>query len=130
MGSGGGFPVIILAILLPQYKFAGIESKLKKTNFLNMVKQELLLNNLTIYTANVNECLAKISASVYTAKAFKPYNEVIKLLKKFSEPNAFGIIPISKDQFQEIQSQQTKQKAIFTLINQDPFYYIKFAPSV
>lgn len=48
IGSGAGFPGLVLAILKPHVKFTLLESNNKKIGFLEMVSQELQLDNITI----------------------------------------------------------------------------------
>jgi len=46
VGTGGGFPALPLAIVLPELKITAIDSTQKKIDFLNLVKIELDLKNL------------------------------------------------------------------------------------
>ncbi|MDR2580257.1 MAG: 16S rRNA (guanine(527)-N(7))-methyltransferase RsmG [Fibromonadaceae bacterium] len=48
IGSGAGFPVIPLCLYFPQTKFFAIESRKKRCEFLNLVKQKLNLQNIEI----------------------------------------------------------------------------------
>lgn len=48
IGSGGGLPGIALAIALPDWKVTCVEATGKKAAFLNQVKEELGLGNLTV----------------------------------------------------------------------------------
>lgn len=51
LGSGAGFPVIPLAIAMPNWNFTSVEATRKKTDFQNRVKNQLNLDNLTIINA-------------------------------------------------------------------------------
>ena len=48
IGAGGGFPSVILAIVLPEINFIALDSVAKKTNFMSLVKSELCLDNLEV----------------------------------------------------------------------------------
>ncbi len=48
IGSGGGFPGIPVAILFPSKNITLVESIEKKTNFLNLVKNTLRLDNIEV----------------------------------------------------------------------------------
>ncbi len=48
VGSGGGFPGIPLAIVLPDTQFVMVESNQKKCAFLNSVRRKLSLDNLSV----------------------------------------------------------------------------------
>lgn len=55
VGSGGGLPGIVLAIVYPNKKWALIDKVNKKTAFLKQVKAELGLTNVAIYTGRVEQ---------------------------------------------------------------------------
>ena len=53
VGSGGGMPGVILAIMLPDNHFTLLDSNGKKTRFLTQVKMELGLDNLLVVNSRV-----------------------------------------------------------------------------
>ena len=53
VGAGGGLPGMVLAISRPDMKVSMIDTVHKKTAFLNQVKAELGLSNVTVYTKRV-----------------------------------------------------------------------------
>lgn len=121
MGSGSGLPSVILSIALPNSQITAVESKSRKTNFLTHIKDVLGLENLTIQTKDVQELIRKeaLHPTVVTAKAFKPYQKVLKIVKKIpSNPRLF--IPISQNQFHDVQS----LKGDFKCIDKSPFYFL------
>ncbi len=56
VGSGAGFPSIVLKILRPDLKFDLFESIAKKCEFLNAVVDKLGLSNVHIYNLRAEEC--------------------------------------------------------------------------
>ena len=72
LGSGAGFPGVVLAIL--GWRVTCIESIGKKVAFLSAVKDALKLDNLTIYHGRVEDFVrhlpAKSDKIVFTARAF------------------------------------------------------------
>lgn len=71
LGSGAGFPGLVLGICFPSAKLTLIESNGKKCNFLNIVKKKLNLNNVTIINTRIEE-YAKENRELYdivTARA-------------------------------------------------------------
>ncbi|MCR4917915.1 MAG: 16S rRNA (guanine(527)-N(7))-methyltransferase RsmG [Alphaproteobacteria bacterium] len=83
LGSGAGFPAVVLAIF--GYQVTCIESIGKKTDFLNAVKKELNLNNLTIYHGRVENFLAENTGKsrdfVFTARAFAPLIKILDYVR-------------------------------------------------
>jgi len=81
LGSGAGFPGVVLAIL--GWNVTCIESIGKKANFLNLLKQELDLPNLTIFHGRVEDYVKKIKSNkniVFTARAFAPLYKIFDLV--------------------------------------------------
>lgn len=54
IGSGGGFPGVILAIALPDFKFTLTEKVYKKYSFLIWMKEKLNLYNMEIINQNID----------------------------------------------------------------------------
>lgn len=55
VGSGGGMPGIILAIMLPEKQFALLDGNGKKTRFLTQVKLELGLANVQVFHQRIED---------------------------------------------------------------------------
>lgn len=55
VGTGAGFPGIVIKILFPNLKVVLIDSLQKRINFLNQVIQELDLKNIEVYHARAEE---------------------------------------------------------------------------
>ncbi|PRC90636.1 16S rRNA (guanine(527)-N(7))-methyltransferase RsmG [Solimicrobium silvestre] len=70
VGSGGGLPGIVLAIVYPDIKVALIDTVNKKTAFLKQVKAELDLKNVTVHTGRVEQLTAVELFDVITSRAF------------------------------------------------------------
>ena len=86
-GSGAGFPGIVLAIL--GWRVTCIESIGKKASFLNAVREELNLDNLTVFHGRVEEFLKQIPGKnnkktgkfVITARAFAPLIKILDYVR-------------------------------------------------
>ena len=70
VGSGGGLPGLVLAIVYPHTRIALIDTVHKKTAFLKQVKAELGLDNVTVYTSRVEELQVSEPFAVITSRAF------------------------------------------------------------
>jgi len=89
LGSGAGLPAVVLAIL--GYKVFAVESIAKKCRFLEVVKTELDLPNLTILNQraeSLNDSELKIQNSefVFTARAFAPLTRIFDWTAKYKIP--------------------------------------------
>ena len=112
VGSGGGFPGIILGIL---NKTAGfplsvnlIESDIKKAVFLNEVNRQLKLK-LTILTERV-ERVDNLKSDVITARAFSEINQIFKLCQKIVSRETIWILPKGKGYKEEMKNCQFRTK--------------------
>lgn len=80
LGSGAGFPGLVLAICFPNTSIILIESNGKKCNFLNIVKEKLNLNNVTIINTRTEE-YAKDNRELFdivTARAVAPLKHLLE----------------------------------------------------
>ena len=83
IGSGAGFPGLILGILLKDrkipFKVKLLEKSPKKAKFLNDVISELSLD-AEVIEKNIFEYSKQLSEDVFVARAFKPLNIILKLI--------------------------------------------------
>jgi len=78
VGSGAGLPGIPIAICFPQMSITLLDSNIKKTRFLQQVKAELKLNNVTVVHGRVEQ-ITLPKFDVVTARAFATIAEIIDL---------------------------------------------------
>ncbi len=79
VGSGGGLPGMVLAIACPETKFSLIDKVQKKGAFLNQVKAELGLLNVSVYTGSVESLEVDQLFDVITSRAFSDLKNFINL---------------------------------------------------
>lgn len=79
VGSGGGLPGIVLAIVYPEKQWALIDTVNKKTAFLRQVKVELDLKNVTVYTGRVEQLERQVDKQfdVITSRAFSELSNFV-----------------------------------------------------
>jgi 16S rRNA (guanine527-N7)-methyltransferase len=77
VGSGGGLPGIVLAIVRRDMKVSMIDTVHKKTAFLTQVKAELGLANVTVYTARVEQLQVSDKFDVITSRAFADLSDFV-----------------------------------------------------
>lgn len=89
MGSGAGFPSVVLAIF--GWKVIAIESIRKKANFLEEIRSKLDLQNLKIVNNRVENYLKQMPNSekktiVFTARAFAPLINILDYIAAYTAP--------------------------------------------
>lgn len=80
LGTGAGFPGMVLKIIFPNLKVTLIDATLKKCNFLEKVIKELKLENIKVINARVEE-YAKIEREkhdIVTARAVAPLKHLLE----------------------------------------------------
>lgn len=82
IGTGAGFPGLILAMALPDTHFTLFEPIAKKSSFLHLVKTSLKLKNVTITTKRVEQAEA-FNVDLISSRAVTNTNMLIKLCKEY-----------------------------------------------
>jgi 16S rRNA (guanine527-N7)-methyltransferase len=95
LGSGGGFPGIVAAIiareLQPTWRFNLVESDQRKTAFLRKAAIEL---GLVLHLhATRAESLKQMKAQTLTARALAPLSDLLSLVDRHLEPGGRAILP-------------------------------------
>lgn len=96
MGSGSGFPAIILAILLeeinPSAKVFLVESIAKKTMYLKDVCQNLSLDNAEVLNCRIEDAVFK-GVDVITARAVSSLENLLKYSYSFCSAHTRMLFP-------------------------------------
>lgn len=86
IGTGGGLPGIPLAIQCPDINITLLDSNGKKTRFLQQVKTELGLTNVTVVHARVEQFIPECPFSQIVSRAFSALDLFVDLaLPKLAE---------------------------------------------
>ena len=105
IGSGAGFPGLVLAIVLKDkkipIKIKLIEKSLKKVKFLKKIIKELHLN-VEVIDQNIFEYHKKLSEDVFVARAFKPLKIILQLIHNKCENWKKIIIFLGKTGHEEL----------------------------
>lgn len=80
VGTGAGFPGVVLKIVYPNIKIDLIDATKKKCDFLNMVKEKLDLNNINIINTRVEEYSSKTREKydVIVSRAVAPLKHLLE----------------------------------------------------
>ena len=86
VGSGGGLPGVVLAVMLPQLRVSCIDAVGKKAAFVRQVAAELGLQNLVSIHGRVEQ-LKRPQFSVVTSRAFASLGEFVALTRQSLAPD-------------------------------------------
>ncbi len=90
MGSGAGFPGLVIAILDPERAVHLVEATGKKTAFLRHVTEELGLRNTHLHAQRLED-IKDLKADIITARALKPLPELLGLAQPFMRIGSIGL---------------------------------------
>jgi 16S rRNA (guanine527-N7)-methyltransferase len=105
LGSGGGFPGIILAILKPDCEIHLLEKSQKKCYFLNKTKDNLKLKNVSVLKTKIDEKNQLGQYNVITARAFSSTKNILDLTKNNLKKN--GKYLLLKGRFEKIEEEMS-----------------------
>ncbi|MEO1640188.1 MAG: 16S rRNA (guanine(527)-N(7))-methyltransferase RsmG [Pseudomonadota bacterium] len=104
LGSGGGFPGIVLAIIAaehqPDAEFTLIESDQRKATFLRTAKRELGLN-ITVHAKRIAD-VAPSRADVVTARALSPLPDLLGQVAQHMHPDGSALLPKGRSAKEEL----------------------------
>lgn len=117
VGTGGGFPSVILAICYPDKKIIANDSRIKKINFIKLIKEKLNLDNLEIAYSRVED-LSPLKVDLITSRAVGKTLDIFELSKKHLKKDGKFLIYKSKLAQDDIKEFQKKyKKARFDIIS-------------
>jgi len=87
LGSGGGFPGFVLAILRPDCEVHLLEKSQKKCYFLNKTKDTLKLNNIKVLKQTITKNNTLEEYPTITARAFSSAQNILNLTEKNLKKN-------------------------------------------
>ena len=102
IGTGAGFPGIVLKIIFPNLKITLLDSTEKKCKFLNLVISELNLNNIDIINerAEIYSKTTREKYDIVTSRAVAPLKHLLEYSISLVKVNGYYIAmkgDISKD---------------------------------
>jgi 16S rRNA (guanine527-N7)-methyltransferase len=87
IGTGAGFPGMILALALPDTKVTLVEPLTKRASFLQFIKADLGLDNVRVVKKRVEEMDSEIF-DIITSRAVTDTQMLLNLSKNFRDENS------------------------------------------
>jgi len=87
IGTGAGFPGMILALGLPQTQVTLVEPLTKRASFLQFIKADLGLDNVTVVKKRVEDMEPKVFDMI-TSRAVTDTKMLLKLSENFRDENS------------------------------------------
>ena len=115
VGSGAGFPGIVLAITKPELKVTVMDSVNKKTTFMQQVKSELALTNLDVVNSRVEDYQPITLFEAVTSRAFSNLKNMMSLTQHTLQKEGVWLAMKSKDVKQELEAFEKNQYTLIPL---------------
>ena len=87
IGTGAGYPGLVLAIALKNVKSHLIEPRIKRVSFLNLIKAKLKLDNLTIHCKRV-ENVDALEVDLITSRAVTNTSLLVEITQNIKKENS------------------------------------------
>lgn len=92
LGTGAGFPGLVIAALQPQRQITMVDSRRLRTDWLERAAQAMGLDNARVVLAKVED-LPQAQYSVISARAFAPLEKLLRVSVRFSTPDTLWLLP-------------------------------------
>ncbi|MXO96928.1 16S rRNA (guanine(527)-N(7))-methyltransferase RsmG [Erythrobacter aquimaris] len=112
LGSGAGFPGLVLAILRPDIEFVLIESRRLRVEWLERMSSELGLENCRIKGCRLEQ-VTTVEAGVISARAFAPLAKLLLLSARFSTDDTRWVLPKGRSAAHEVQELPGRESKMF-----------------
>ena len=101
LGSGAGFPGLIVAILRPSGTTTLVESRARRVEWLHAMTDKLSLTECKIEGQRL-EAVEAQNAAVISARAFAPLPKLLTLSARFSTATTHWVLPKGRSAAQEV----------------------------
>ena len=112
LGTGAGFPGLVLAVLLSDTPFALVESRARRVEFLQRCVDDLGLRQCTVRGERL-ERVEPFEASVISARAFAPLEKLLRLSAPFSTKATRYLLPKGRSAAHELSTQTKTIRTMF-----------------
>lgn len=112
LGTGAGFPGIIIALLSP-YKVHMVESRARRIAFLQHVTETLDMTEQAKVEGSRLEVMDSFPVDVISARAFAPLDRLLSLSHRFSTEKTVWLLPKGKNAVRELRSLSPKRQKMF-----------------
>jgi 16S rRNA (guanine527-N7)-methyltransferase len=101
LGTGGGFPGLVIAALRPQCEMLLIESRARRADWLERARLALGLDRTCVVESRL-ELVETREMAVISARAFAPLGKLLSLSARFSTSETLWLLPKGRSAQQEL----------------------------
>ncbi len=112
LGTGAGFPGLIIAIARPSFAVTLVESRRKRAEWLTRMVEQLDMAQCTVFPQRL-ERVDSFPADVISARAFAPISRLIDLSTRFSTSETLWLLPKGRSAWEELAKLDPPRRAVF-----------------
>jgi 16S rRNA (guanine527-N7)-methyltransferase len=112
LGTGAGFPGLVIAILRPEWDVRLVESRKRRVEWLTRVCSEFGLVRCAVI-GKALEDVETVPAGIISARAFAPMVKLLALSQRFSTPETIWLLPKGRSAAHELSQLPTRVGALF-----------------
>lgn len=101
LGTGAGFPGLVIAALRPECEVVMVESRTRRIDWLDRARQRLGLDRARIEGARL-EVVQSFECAAISARAFAPLPQLLALSARFSTKDTVWLLPKGRSAAQEL----------------------------
>jgi 16S rRNA (guanine527-N7)-methyltransferase len=101
LGTGAGFPGVVIAALRPECEVLLVESRKRRIEWLERLCAELGLDHVTVLGTRLED-LASRKVGAISARAFAPLDRLLTLSARFSTRDTVWLLPKGRSAQQEL----------------------------
>ena len=112
LGTGAGFPGLVIAAMRPEWGLVLVESRRRRVEWLSEAVEALSLPNCAIEGRRLEDVAAR-PVGVISARAFAPLPKLIALARRFSTSDTLWLLPKGRSAAQEVAELPKSLKTAF-----------------
>lgn len=112
LGTGAGFPGLIVSAILPQMPVILVESRKRRVEWLEKARSEMGLSKCEIKGSRL-EVVPPFPARFISARAFAPLPKLLRLSAPFSTGSTSFLLPKGRSAAQELLDLPRKSRELF-----------------
>lgn len=113
LGSGAGFPGLIIAALAPDREVVLVESRRKRVEFLMEASTILGVDAHVHVEGRRLEVVETLPAAVISARAFAPLDRLLQIAERFSTRDTFWLLPKGRNAPVELEAAAKSWQGVF-----------------
>ncbi len=129
IGTGAGFPGMILAFALPKTQVTLVEPLTKRASFLQFIKADLNLENVTVVKKRVEEMEPEIF-DIVTSRAVTDTKMLLKLSENFRDENSKLLFYKGEKVYDEVNDSLTNTSMKHKIIETNNRHYLLLGENI